>query len=72
MKTNLIEFLRENFDLFAWVTLDMPVIDPNFMCYQLFIHPNVFPVTQKKQKMSLDRAKAVEVQVDSLLKAGFI
>ena len=36
------------------------------------MYPNMCPVMQKKRKMSLNRAKAMQKQVESLLKASFI
>ena len=38
---DLMHFLKENFDLFAWSASDIPGIDPDFMCYRLSIYPKI-------------------------------
>ena len=37
-KEKLVEFLKNNVDVFAWSTYDAPGIDPKFICHRL----NVF------------------------------
>ena len=32
-KEQLLEFLRENVDVFAWSPYEAPGVDPNFICY---------------------------------------
>ena len=42
------------------------------MFHQLSVFPGARPVAQKRRRMSLDRAFAVQEQVQNLLDAGFI
>ena len=42
-KEKLVEFLRENVDVFAWSPYEAPGIDPNFICHQLNVNPTIVP-----------------------------
>ena len=44
-KEELIEFLRNNVDVFAWSAYEVPGVDPNFICHHLNVNPSI---TQKK------------------------
>ncbi|KAL5566413.1 hypothetical protein UlMin_029577 [Ulmus minor] len=46
-KEDLIVFLREHRDVFAWSHEDMPGIDPNVIVHRLNIDPNFKPIKQK-------------------------
>ena len=61
-----------NKDLFAWVSSDMPGVDPDFVCHRLSLKAGCIPVAQKKRKMGPERQAAIEKQVKELLDAGFI
>ncbi|RDY02439.1 hypothetical protein CR513_14103, partial [Mucuna pruriens] len=50
-ESNLISFLRENRDVFVWSPVDMPEIDPKFICHHLSISPGFQPVTQRRWKL---------------------
>ena len=43
-KELLIQFLRDNVDLFAWKAADMPGIDPKLICHKLAVYPGSRPV----------------------------
>ncbi|KAL5576345.1 hypothetical protein UlMin_018044 [Ulmus minor] len=47
-KEDLIIFLREHRDVFAWSHEDMPGIDPSVIVHRLNIDPNFKPVKQKR------------------------
>ena len=72
IKGRLIELLKTNKDLFAWVSSDMPEVDLEFVCYRLSLRSGSIPVAQKKRKMGPERQAAIEKQVKELLDAGFI
>ncbi|KAL5541776.1 hypothetical protein UlMin_009486 [Ulmus minor] len=69
---DLIIFLREHRDVFAWSHEDMPGIDPNVIVHRLNIDPNFKPVKQKRRTFNAERYMAINTEVDKLLKAGFI
>jgi len=50
----------------------MPDIDPKIICQELNVDPSFKPVKQKRRKLGLERAKAVNDEVDKLLKIGSI
>ena len=72
LKTGLIEFLRANKDVFAWLPSDMPVISPNVITHQLKLNKKQRPVLQKLKFMSAKKQATIEEEVEKLLKAGFI
>ena len=42
-KETLIDFLRQNVDVFAWDTYEAPGVDPNFICHHLNVSPTMTP-----------------------------
>ena len=42
-KAILIDFLRQNVDVFAWDAYEAPGVDPNFICHHLNVNPAVTP-----------------------------
>ncbi|KAL5578188.1 hypothetical protein UlMin_019887 [Ulmus minor] len=71
-KEDLITFLREHRDVFAWSREDMPGIDPSVIVHHLNIDPNFKPVKQKRRTFNAERYMAIKAEVDKLLKAKFI
>ena len=39
-RTELIQFLKENIEVFVWTPYEMPRIDPNFIKHELNVLPN--------------------------------
>ncbi|KAG7532870.1 Ribonuclease H domain [Arabidopsis thaliana x Arabidopsis arenosa] len=72
IKEALIELLKKNKTSFAWSAADMPGIDPSIICHKLNVDPSFKPVKQKRRKLGVERAKAVNDEVDKLLKIGSI
>lgn len=68
----LLNFLKDNTDVFAWFPKDMKGIDPNFICHKLAINPKIRPVAQWKRRLGEDKREAVKEEADKLLKVGFI
>ncbi|XP_020208608.1 uncharacterized protein LOC109793553 [Cajanus cajan] len=64
--------VRDNKDLFAWTTSDMPGIDPKFLCHRLALCRGARPVAQKKRKMGDEKRKVADAEVKKLLQAKFI
>ncbi|KAK0574861.1 hypothetical protein LWI29_030216 [Acer saccharum] len=50
----------------------MPGIDPTFISHSLGVDPTFKPVSQKRRSFNSERYEAIAVEVDKLLKAGFI
>ena len=60
LKQELVKFLRNNRDVFAWTTADMPGIDPLFMTHKLNMNPERKPIKQKKRNFTLERQEAIK------------
>ncbi|KAL5546702.1 hypothetical protein UlMin_006389 [Ulmus minor] len=71
-KEDLITFLREHRDVFAWSHEDMPGIDPSIIVHRLNIDPNFKLIKQKQRNFNTKRYMAINTEVDKLLKAKFI
>jgi len=46
LQRRIKEVLKQNVDLFAWSTTDMPGIDPNFISHKLSIFSEAKPIAQ--------------------------
>uniref|UniRef100_A0A2N9H299 Reverse transcriptase domain-containing protein n=1 Tax=Fagus sylvatica TaxID=28930 RepID=A0A2N9H299_FAGSY len=72
IQDSVVQFLRENVDVFAWSHEDMPGISTNVMVHKLNINPSIHPVKQKRRVFVPERNATVMEEVDKLLTAGFI
>ncbi len=66
------QLLSNSQDIFAWSARDLKGVPPEIAMHSLNIDPHVQPVTQRRRKMSPEKAKAAGVEVRKLLEAGFI
>ena len=72
IKKDLIRFLRENIDVFAWSHEDMPDIDLSVITHRLNIYPSSKPVRQKKRVFAPERDNATKEEVQKLTLVKFI
>ena len=72
MRIRLIQFLKENLDVFAWSHKDMPSISPEVIQHKLNVNPERKPVQQRRRAFAPERDQAVIEEVTKLLMAGFI
>ena len=42
-REELVEFLKQNIDVFAWNTYEAPGVEPDFICHHLNVNPLVAP-----------------------------
>uniref|UniRef100_A0A2N9FF19 Integrase catalytic domain-containing protein n=1 Tax=Fagus sylvatica TaxID=28930 RepID=A0A2N9FF19_FAGSY len=68
----MINFLKSNLDVFAWMHDDMPGIDPAKICHKLNVNPSIRPIKQKRRVFAPDRNQTISDEVEKLLTAGFI
>ena len=68
----LIEFLKQNIDVFSWNAYETPRVDPEFICHHLNINPLISPKKQPPRRPSKDHAKVVREEVARLKQAGAI
>ena len=72
MKTQLVQFLKENLDVFAWTHKDMLGISPKVIQYKLNVDPERKPVQQRRRVFAPERNQAITDEVNKLLSAGFV
>ena len=68
----LIEFIRENRDIFAWKPSDMPGVPRELAEHTLNVDPKFKSVRQFLRWFNEERRKAIGEEVARLLAAGFI
>jgi hypothetical protein len=68
----LIKFLNKNKDVFAWSAKDLQGVDRDIIEHTLETDEKIVPKKQKLRKMSEEKAKAVEAEVQRLQDAKVI
>ena len=58
-REELIEFLRQNIDVFAWNAYEAPGVDPEFICHLLNVNPLIVPKKQPLRRPSKEHAEAI-------------
>ena len=71
-KPALVDFLRQNVDVFAWDAYEAPGVDPDFICHHLNVNPAITPKKQPPRQPSKEHTDAVREEVIKLKKAGTI
>ena len=69
---DLVTFLKENKDSFAWSSANIQGISLEVTSHELHVDPTYRPIKQKRRKLGPERAKAMNDDVDWLLKFGSI
>ena len=72
MRTRLIQFLKENLDVFAWSHEDMTGMAPEVIQHKLNVNLERKPVRQRRRVFAPEQDQAVTDEVTKLLTAGFI
>ena len=72
MRIRLIQFLKENLDVFAWSHEDMPGISSKVIQHKLNVNLERKPVQQRRRAFAPERDQAVIEEVTKLLTVGFI
>ncbi|GJY09729.1 reverse transcriptase domain-containing protein, partial [Tanacetum coccineum] len=70
--TTLCALLKRNLDIFAWQPSDMTGVPRQIAEHRLNIWDGYPPVRQKKRGQAPERAKAIQVEVQKLVKAGIM
>ena len=68
----LVEFLKRNFDVFAWSQGDVPGIDPQVAMHKLQVNTANPPVRQKRRKFAPERLRVIDEEVAKLIRAKVI
>ena len=68
----MIEFLKQNIDVFAWNTYEAPGVDLEFICHHLNVNPLIAPKKQLPRRPSKEHTEDVREEVAKLKQAGAI
>nr|GEW61291.1 reverse transcriptase domain-containing protein [Tanacetum cinerariifolium] len=71
-RTELCSLLKENLDIFAWQPSNMTKVSRSVAEHRLNIREGYSPVRQKKKGQALERAKAIQEEVQKLVEAGIM
>ncbi|KAG5541026.1 hypothetical protein RHGRI_021048 [Rhododendron griersonianum] len=71
-RDQLIQFLKENIEVFAWTPYEMPGMSPDVIKHSLNVDPGRKSVIQKPRRSSVMHADALNEEVERLLDAGAI
>lgn len=63
----LIKFLQEKNDVFAWIDVDMPGIDPELITNKLNMDLKRKAEKQKNMSFTPERQEAIKQEIDNLL-----
>jgi hypothetical protein len=66
------DLFKESRDVFAWSYEEMPGIDPKIVEHEITTYPNANPIQQKLRPVNPRKETTIKVEVEKLLKAGFI
>ena len=72
MRSRLVQFLKENLNVFIWSHEDMPGISPRVIEHKLNVNPKMKPIQQKQRAFTPERNQTITNEVNKLLTAGFI
>ncbi|XP_012836532.1 PREDICTED: uncharacterized protein LOC105957150 [Erythranthe guttata] len=72
MSRQLVEFLRQNQDVFAFTPADLGSIDEQLVVHRLNVKQNAKPVKQKRRHFGAEKDKIIQEEVRKLLAAGQI
>ena len=62
-KAEMLLFLLQNVDVFAWSPYEVPGVDPEFIVHKLNVNPSFPPKKQKPRRSSKEHANAVNLEV---------
>ena len=72
MKKDIVTFLKDNLDVFAWSHEDISGIPTNVIQHCLNVDLEKKPIQQRRRVFALERNKAVMDEVNKLLTTNFI
>nr|GEW21000.1 reverse transcriptase domain-containing protein [Tanacetum cinerariifolium] len=71
-RTKLCSLLKENLDIFTWQPSYMTGVPRSVAEHRLNIREGYSPVRKKKRGQALERAKAIQAEVQKLVEAGIV
>ena len=71
-KVEMLLFLVQNVDVFAWSPYKVPRVDPEFIVHKLNVDPSFLPKKQKPRRLAKEHVEAVRQEVGRLKEARAI
>ena len=71
-RVQVLLFLVQNLDVFAWDPYEVPGVDPRFIVHKLNVNLSYPPKKQKPRKSAKDHVEAVRQEIEKLKEAGAI
>ena len=71
-RVQVLLFLTQNIDVFAWSPYEVPGVDPGFIVHKLNVDPSYPPKKQKSRRSAKDHVEVVRQEVKKLKEAGAI
>ena len=71
-RVQVLLFLTQNIDVFAWNPYEVPGVDPGFIIHKLNVDPTYPPKKQKPRRSAKDHVEAIRQEVEKLKEAGAI
>ena len=71
-KVEMLLFLMQNVDVFAWSPYEVPRVNPEFIIHKLNVDPSFPPKKQKPRRSAKEHVEAVRQEVGKLKEAGAI
>ena len=71
-REELVEFLKQNINVFAWNAYEAPGVDPEFIFHHLNVNPSIVPKKQPPRRPSKEHAETVRDEVTRLKQARAI
>jgi len=71
-KKQLVDFLKDNLDVFAWSAYEALGVDPEFICHRLNVNPKSTSRKQLPRRLSNKHVEAVKDKVCKLKQAEAI
>ena len=71
-RVQVLLFLTQNIDVFAWNPYEVPGVNPGFIVYKLNVDPSYPPKKQKPRRLAKDHVEAVRQEVEKLKEARAI
>ena len=71
-RIEMLLFLIQNVDVFAWNPYEVPGVDPEFIVHRLNVDLSFSPKKQKPRRSAKEHVKVVKLEVNRLKEAGAI
>ena len=72
LREQVISFLKNNHDCFAWSHEDMTSINSKVAVHRLQVDPNYQPIKQKRRTFAFEQNKIINDEIQKLIDVGSV